>query len=139
MDIHFKYIHDLVENQEKILEASSKGCKEKLAEIVQMLIGSIEEQGASAKIFFREMKNLNPNHLEKIIPLRDRFRTNIENLIRDGIEYGEFKDKLDPSIAALGILGVTNWSYQWFKASGKRSADEVSVMFVDMILNGIAT
>ncbi|SEN15943.1 DNA-binding transcriptional regulator, AcrR family [Mesobacillus persicus] len=138
MDIHYKYIKNLVENQEKILHNDKNNCKAKLSEIVHMLIGNIDIQGQSAKIFFREMKNLKPEHLEKIIPLRDQFRINIEELIKKGIEKGEFKNHLNAPIIALGILGVTNWSYQWFKTGGSMSAKEVSDMFVDMILNGIA-
>jgi AcrR family transcriptional regulator len=138
MDIHYRYIYDLVENQQRIIESGQQGCKDKLASIVHMLIGNIDEQGASAKIFFREMKNLNEEHLGKIIPLRDQFRLNIEKLIKEGIDQGEFKSNLNPPIIALGILGVTNWSYQWFNPSGNLSSREVSGMFVDMILNGIA-
>lgn len=139
MDIHIKYIKNLVEAQEKILHNDRSNCKEKLAEMVSMLIGNIDTQGRSAKIFFREMKNLNPEHLGKIIPLRDQFRMNIEQLIKEGIDKGEFKAHLDASIIALGVLGVTNWSYQWFKPDGSKSAKEVSDIFVDMILNGVAS
>jgi AcrR family transcriptional regulator len=138
MDIHIKYIKNLVEAQEKILHNEHNNCKEKLAEIVYMLIGNIDNQGPSAKIFFREMKNLKPEHLEKIIPIRDQFRINIEQLIREGIDKGEFKEHLNAPIIALGVLGVTNWSYQWFKPHGSKSAKEVSDIFVDMILNGVA-
>jgi AcrR family transcriptional regulator len=138
MDIHIKYIKNLVEAQEKIIHNEQNNCKEKLAEIVYMLIGNIDNQGPSAKIFFREMKNLKPEHLEKIIPIRDQFRINIEQLIRDGIDKGEFKEHLNAPIIALGVLGVTNWSYQWFKPGGSKSAREVSDIFVDMILNGVA-
>nr|WP_246629276.1 TetR/AcrR family transcriptional regulator [Mesobacillus maritimus] len=138
MDIHIKYIKNLVEAQEKILYNEQNNCKEKLAEIVYMLIGNIDSQGPSAKIFFREMKNLKPEHLEKIIPIRDQFRINIEQLIKEGIDKGEFKEHLNAPIIALGVLGVTNWSYQWFKPNGSKSAREVSDIFVDMILNGVA-
>jgi len=138
MDIHIKYIQNLVEAQEKILNNEQNNCKEKLAEIVYMLIGNIDNQGPSAKIFFREMKNLKPEHLEKIIPIRDQFRINIEQLIKEGIDKGEFKEHLNAPIIALGVLGVTNWSYQWFKPNGSKSAREVSDIFVDMILNGVA-
>jgi AcrR family transcriptional regulator len=138
MDIHIKYIKNLVEAQEKILHNEQKNCKEKLADIVYMLIGNIDNQGPSAKIFFREMKNLKPDHLEKIIPIRDQFRINIEQLISEGIDKGEFKEHINAPIIALGVLGVTNWSYQWFKPNGSMSAREVSDIFVDMILNGVA-
>lgn len=138
MDIHYKYIKTLVEAEERILNNHQNDCKTKLAGIVHMLIGDIDKTGLSAKIFFREMKNLKPEHLEKIVPLRDQFRINIEELIKEGIQKGEFKEHLNATIISLGILGVTNWSYQWFKPGGAKTAEDVSNMFVDMILNGVA-
>ena len=57
MDIHLGYIHHLLDTQGKILN-ESMSCRQKLFEIVYMLIRNIKTQGSAAKIFFREMKNL---------------------------------------------------------------------------------
>ncbi|MFE8700424.1 TetR/AcrR family transcriptional regulator [Cytobacillus sp. FJAT-54145] len=137
MDIHLRYIGDMLNHQEEILSDGSKDCKSKLYDIVYMLITNIRKQGLSAKIFFREMKNLNEERLARIIPKRDLFRLNIEKLIKEGIEKGEFRSDLNASIVTFGVLGVANWSYQWFNPNGSVSEEQVSEIFVDMILKGI--
>jgi len=137
MDIHLGYIVELLVLQERILKDESKSSKEKLFEIINMLISDIKTRGSAAKIFFREMKNLSQERLALIIPKRDQFRFNIENLIIAGIEKGEFRPDLNASIIAFGILGITNWSYQWFNPNGASSAEEVAEIFVEMILKGI--
>ena len=137
MDIHTRYIDELLEAQMAILNNTSISCKEKLFQIVHMLIVNIKTQKSSAKIFFRELKNLKEERLIIISTKRDQFRYNLEDLLRQGIENREFRANLNASIITFGILGVTNWSYQWFNPEGVISDREVAEMFVDMILNGI--
>ncbi|WP_394584062.1 TetR/AcrR family transcriptional regulator [Cytobacillus firmus] len=137
MDIHLRYIDDMLANQHEILGDESKSSKDKLLEIVQMLLGNIKTQGASAKVFFREMRNLSEQSLSEIIPKRDQFRQNIEKLIEEGKQNGEFRANLNSPIIAFGILGVTNWSYQWFNPEGSISDREVAEIFTEMILKGI--
>ncbi|WP_042454215.1 TetR/AcrR family transcriptional regulator [Neobacillus dielmonensis] len=137
MDIHLGYINELLAQQEKILNDQTKTCKQKLFEIVHMLIGDIKSLGLAAKIFFREMKNLSQERLDLIVPKRDQFRYNIEELIKVGMADGEFRPDLNPSIITFGILGITNWSYQWYNPNGVVSEQEVTEIFVEMILQGI--
>ncbi|MBB3868077.1 AcrR family transcriptional regulator [Parageobacillus toebii NBRC 107807] len=137
MDIHLRYIEALLENQKRIIEDSTKTIKEKVFEIVYMLIHNIEKQGRQARIFFREMKHLNEDHLKKIVEKRDLFRYNLQLLIEEGMRNGEFRDDLPPSIATLTVLGAANWSYQWFQPDGKLSDFEVAKHMVSILLEGI--
>lgn len=137
MEIHLRYINDLLSNQEKILSDENKSFKEKLFDIVHLSILDIKKQGASAKVFFREMRHLSKESLEKINPKRDTYRFNIEKLLSEGIENGEFRQDLDVPIVTFAILGITNWSYQWFNPKGSKSDTELANLFVDMILKGI--
>lgn len=136
MDIHLRYIDELLGRQEQILAEPSTS-KQKLFDIVYMLISSIKTSGASAKIFFREMRHLSDSRLAQIVAKRDDFRLNVERLVREGIDNGEFRKDLNPVIVTFGILGAANWSYQWFNPDGKVSDREVAEIFVEMILKGI--
>jgi AcrR family transcriptional regulator len=137
MDIHLGYIGELLVQQDRILKDESKTYKEKLFAIVKLLISDIKTRGSAAKIFFREMKNLSQDRLALVLPKRDQFRLNLEELIRSGIENGEFRSDLNAAIITFGILGITNWSYQWFNPNGSCSDQEVAEIFVEMILKGI--
>jgi hypothetical protein len=37
----------------------------------------------------------------------------------------------------FGLLGITNWSYYWFQPDGSVSEEELTDIYVDLILNGI--
>lgn len=136
MDIHLRYIDELLDRQEKIL-AENSSCKLRLFDIVYMLISSIKTKGSPAKIFFREMRHLSDERLAQIVAKRDKFRLNVEGLVREGMETGEFRQEINPVIVTFGILGAANWSYQWFNPEGKVTDRQVAEIFVEMILKGI--
>ncbi|MEJ9282069.1 TetR/AcrR family transcriptional regulator [Ureibacillus thermosphaericus] len=137
MEIHQNYIDHILKVQEDIISDESKNNRTKLFEIIYMLLRSIKTHGPSALIFFREMNNLSEASLAEIIPKRDKFRFNIEKVVQEGISSGEFRSDLNPSIITLGILGMTNWSYKWFKPDGPLSDKEVSEIYTEIILHGI--
>lgn len=136
MNIHLGFIDDLLIRQERILN-DNKSSKQKLFDTIYMLISSIKSKGSSAKIFFREMRNLSENRLTQITFKRDQFRLNVERLVKEGMEKGEFHADLNAEIITFGILGVVNWSYQWFNPEGKFTDHEITEIFVNMILKGI--
>jgi hypothetical protein len=93
----------------------------------------IEKQGKQERIFFREMKHLNEEHLQK----RDQFRYQLQSLVESGIESGEFRKDLRADITTLTILGAANWSYQWFNPHGELNDFTVAKLMVDIVLKGI--
>ncbi|MEH6939244.1 TetR/AcrR family transcriptional regulator [Bacillus sp. JJ664] len=137
MEIHLRYIDDLLTKQMKILDDQRKNFKEKLFSIIHLSILDIKKQGASAKVFFREMRHLSPESLDKINPKRDQYRFNIENLLNEGIASGELRASLNVPIVTFGILGITNWSYQWFNPEGAIDDHQLAEIFTEMVFKGI--
>ena len=137
MDIHLQYICDLLEKQRAILQ-TVKGYRSQLSEIVALILYDMKYRGAHGRVYFREMRNLTPEHAEKIKGKREEFRRNIACLIKDGMQAGEFQQQLHPEITSLAILGMTNWSYQWFDPQGEMSVEELAELYIEFIFNGIA-
>lgn len=136
MDIHLSYIDDLLKRQEKILE-TEKNSREKLVKVVELVIHDIEKQGAIGSVYFREIRHLSPDNAAKIREKRARFRDNIEKILKEGILSGEFRKELHSKMITFAILGITNWSYQWFNPEKDLSITELADMYTDFILNGI--
>ncbi|WP_338777707.1 TetR/AcrR family transcriptional regulator [Metabacillus sp. FJAT-52054] len=137
MDIHLSYIDSLLQKQKTILEDPQKSYREKLHEVVYLLIHDIEKEGLSAKVYFREMRNLSEPHLSLIASKRDLFRRQIEEILRSGMEKQEFRDDLPVDIVALGVLGMANWSYFWFDPSGRETDSSISDIFIKILLEGL--
>lgn len=136
MDIHLSYIDDLLRRQKRILE-SEKNSRGRLVKVVELLIHDIEKQGAIGRVYFREIRHLAPENAAEIRTKRAQFRDNIEKIIEEGILNGEFRKELHPKMITFAILGITNWSYQWFNPEKDLSVTELADMYTDFILNGI--
>ena len=137
MDIHSEYIEDLLKRQNDIIEQPGT-FRKKLYDIVYLLITDIEAQGSAGRVFFREMRHLEETHAEEIKQKRDTFRRNIEHILLQGMEQGEFRKELQIEMLSFAILGMTNWSYQWYQPDGKIPPKELANIYVDMVLNGIS-
>ncbi|MGM0898467.1 MAG: TetR family transcriptional regulator [Bacillota bacterium] len=136
MDIHQQYIDELLMRQQRIL-GTEASAKEKLSEIVHLLIGDMEKQGPIANVYFRELRHLKEENAKTIRTKRAEFREQIAAVLIAGIESGEFRRGLNPKMIAFAVLGVTNWSYQWFQPGGELSTGELAELYTDFILHGI--
>ncbi|MBK3494655.1 TetR family transcriptional regulator [Viridibacillus sp. YIM B01967] len=136
MDIHQHYIDDLLLRQHKIMENIGT-FKEQLTKIVEMLIFDIGQQGSYARVYFREMRHLSEDHATIVKEKRSLFRLRIEKMIEQGQTTGEFKAELVPKLMAFAVLGVTNWSYEWFDPDGDMTAELLAAQYMAFILQGI--
>ncbi|WP_419880610.1 TetR/AcrR family transcriptional regulator [Peribacillus sp. B-H-3] len=136
-DIHLGYIDDLIIEQEMIINEPGLSCSDKLHKIIYMVISNIKSQKKSARIFFREMRHLSDEHMKQIKHKRNVFRENYQKLIEQGISSGEFSDEYRADMLTFGILGITNWSYNWFNPEGELSEEELADVYTGIILKGI--
>lgn len=136
MDIHSRYIDDLLNRQTNIIE-NEQNCQSKIVKIIELIICDIKTQRPNGRVYFREMRNLAAENADIIKEKRKKFRNNIEQVIIEGIETGEFRNSLQPKMITFAILGVTNWSYEWMNPSGDVSVEELAEMFSDFVLHGI--
>ncbi len=60
-----------------------------------------------------------------------------EKLIRQGIEEGSFKKRLDPKITVWAAIGMCNWVYKWASPQGRLKFNQISDIFEDIFINGI--
>lgn len=137
MDIHSIYIDQLLEEQRKIMD-SATGYKAKVIDVIRLLITQIDLNGRKAKIFYRELRNLTEEHQQVIKQKRKTFRFNLQALIEKGMEQGEFRKDLKADMVCFGILGMCNWSYNWFNPSGAVSDEELVDIYAETLLDGIS-
>jgi TetR/AcrR family transcriptional regulator, cholesterol catabolism regulator len=137
MDIHLRYLQELLNLQQQIIDDQSKDCKTKLLNCVQVLIKQVKSNGQEARVYFREMRNLQEENLFEIKKMRDQVRFHFQKVIEMGMKSGEFRDDLLPDMVALGILGMCNWSYFWFDPNSTVTEDELIQTYIEIALHGI--
>ncbi|KGX91291.1 TetR family transcriptional regulator [Pontibacillus halophilus JSM 076056 = DSM 19796] len=137
MQIHLTFIEELLKRQEQILFANGVSYKEKLRSTVLMVIKNIRLQAQSARVFFREMRHLSDHHTAKLLPKRHLFQRNVQQLVEEGVRAEEFRKDLRADMVSFGILGIVNWSYFWYEPDGEVSEEELTDIYVSMMLEGL--
>lgn len=136
VQIHERFIDDLLEQQRSIIE-SSRTAEEKMHALVTMMIQNIRTSVNSAMIFFREMRHLSEEKLSYVRKKRDLFQQNIEKLVQEGIEKGEFREDLRADMISYFILGMANWSYFWYEPEGEVSEEQLADIYTAILIQGL--
>lgn len=89
-------------------------------------------------VFFHDFRSLSGDRHDYIVTERDTYDQRFRALIRQGQEEGVITPDIDPKIASLAILGMVNWVYQWYRASGPAAPEELAATFADLVLGGLA-
>lgn len=71
--------------------------------------------------------------LELNLAAKKAVLTSFQKVIAEGIEQGLFR-KVDPAIAALGLIGMCSWCAWWFKDDGRLADTEVAEQLTRMAL-----
>src|SRR6266478_7781350 len=61
-----------------------------------------------------------------------------QQILREGVENGEFRSDFDIQVTSYGLLGMLNWSCEWYDSQGRLSIKEVAEEFTALALAGIA-
>ncbi len=87
-------------------------------------------------VYLYEYRNLPPQRLEEALAVRKHYECVLKQILEDGIASGDFRP-VDVKMAVFGLLGMLNWTHQWFTPDGELTAREIAGLLVDLALHGI--
>lgn len=136
-EVHNTFIEDMLEKalgyDGKIVDPS-----EKLRCFIRDILETVARYGPYVRVFFQEMKSLEPAQMLEIGSKRNRYTKLVERCIEAGIATGAFRAELDPRLSALFIFGACNWTYQWYRVDGGLKPEELTAVFYAMVMEGCA-
>jgi AcrR family transcriptional regulator len=86
-------------------------------------------------VLLHEFEQLSPER-RTTLPVHE-YQSVVSDLISDAQRVGAVKSDIDPHLAALAVLGATNWVYRWYREDGGRSASEIADRFAEMLTSGL--
>ena len=136
VEIHQEMIDLIIDQQ---LERAKGGLTagEQVLGIMTDVITLMESHPGHLRIFFEHFRELPPDVREQIAQKRDRYRQLLIDVLEQGRTDGEFEFE-SSFLTAMSILGVSNWTYQWFRPGGERSAADVAHYFYNQVRGGIS-
>ncbi|MFV0463939.1 MAG: TetR/AcrR family transcriptional regulator [Nostocoides sp.] len=105
---------------------------------IQSHIRHITDNLMKVTVFFHDFGSLDPQRRAYIVEERDSYDDLLRSLIVRGQSEGVICESIDPKIATLGILGMMNWTYQWYREDGRLDAAAVGEQFAEMALAALA-
>ena len=86
-----------------------------------------------------ECQGLSRPHQAKINRRKKQYVRRVTELVSEVMQEsnGKAAEPADPKVAALALLGMLNWTYQWYKPSGSVKPDEVVREFQDLFIHGV--
>src|SRR2546425_12472496 len=87
-------------------------------------------------IFDSEIRALEGDHRRYILSLRDRYEFLLQELLRDGMERGVFRQS-DVKISSYAIIAMCTEVATWFRPNGRLSVQQVIDIYTQMITQGL--
>lgn len=96
----------------------------------------LEERNLEVTGLLHECKTLSAADQGKINRRKKEYVKMTAKLIADVIKKYKITD-INPKLAAFALLGMLNWTYQWYKPTGSSSREEIVQNFQHIFLQGI--
>src|SRR5438477_3578088 len=96
----------------------------------------LEERNLEVTGLLHECKTLSTADRTRINRRKKEYVRMTTKLIADVARKYGGKD-VNPKLAAFALLGMLNWTYQWYSASGSNSREEIVKSFQQIFLQGI--
>jgi AcrR family transcriptional regulator len=108
----------------------------KLAQILANHAIAMMDHLSLISVYLNEYRNLPPQQIEQTLAVRKHYEKVLMQIIQDGIASGEFRP-VNVKMAVFGLLGMLNWTHQWFSPSGALSSQQVANILADLALYGL--
>ena len=134
--IHDRVMDEVLQGAERV-RRSAEPPSAQLAMLGEEQLDTIARYPDHVWVFLHDFQALKGERAQEFRERRHEFERAVEQIIRDGIDCGEFRD-VEPRLTALAWLGMYNWAYLGLHPAGPLSAQDVAKPFGEIFLRGIA-
>jgi len=140
-DLLFDVISAVHKEGLAVVRACADTAGDPLQRLRTVIVGHVEHTCANlvqTAVFLHELSALPPERRVEILGNEHAYQGVFRDLIELAQKEGLARADLDPRLAALSVLGSTNWVYRWFRPGGDFSAEQIAEELAEMAIRGIA-
>ena len=135
--IHEEMINLIIATQEDRVAAGELTPDQMLRAIMTDLVSLMETHPGHLRIFFEHWRELPEDVATSTSRKRDHYQQLLVDVLEAGVAEGRFRIA-DTKLASFAILGMCNWTYQWFHPGRGFSAAQVADAFWRFFVEGIS-
>ena len=135
--IQIRRVHVLVEECEAIV-ASNGTAARKLAALVHTHLGHFERHYPESRgwSFITTESMVHDKSSEELHAEQRRVHGAFRAVIEQGVRSGELST-VDPSVAAMGIIGMCHYVTTWYRPGGPRSIGAIGDIYAALAIGGL--
>jgi AcrR family transcriptional regulator len=141
-DLLFDVIHTVHQDGMAALQARTEVLGDPLHRLENAIVGHVEHLCRNlipTAVFLHELDELPLERRQEILGSEHAYQGVFRELITEAQDQGLVRPDVDPRLAALAILGSTNWVYRWYRPGGTFNPKQIGVGMAAMAVRGIAT
>ncbi|HEX3238547.1 MAG TPA: TetR/AcrR family transcriptional regulator [Solirubrobacterales bacterium] len=135
-ELHGDYMRRRLAEAHELLDAHPDPVDQLQLIVYQLMLAQRDDRAATVAFAREIVRFASEEVMAEVRAMRHEYSTLVGDVIRRGIAAGEFTD-VDPSLAALQLFGMCNWSWTWFKPEGEWSAEQIGAEFCRTLLDGL--
>jgi AcrR family transcriptional regulator len=113
------------------------GVEERLRTLIRLHIQVVlSPEDREITVMLHENHPLSPGLRRKINGRKKDYLHFVENLIADVQRKRSSSTSVTPRAAALAMVGMINWIYQWYKPDGPLTGDALVAQYTDIFFHG---
>ncbi|MHB1859518.1 MAG: TetR/AcrR family transcriptional regulator [Solirubrobacteraceae bacterium] len=116
---------------------SSQSPERQLRELMRAWLRHVASHRAHIIVFSQERRTLEREPgWRSVASSRARFEQLLADVLARGRSDGSFELR-DPQLALLMVLGVVNYTPQWYSAGGRLTPEQIAELYCDTLLDGV--
>lgn len=125
-----------------VIRARAEVAGDPLQRLENVIVGHVEHTCRNlvpTAVFLHELSALPPDRRQEVLGSEHAYQGVFRGLIEQAQKDGLVRPEVDPRLAALSVLGSTNWVYRWFRPGGEFTPEKIGGQMAEMAIRGIAT
>jgi AcrR family transcriptional regulator len=138
-DLLFEVIHEVHEQGLAVVRRAAESPGRPLERLRHVVAAHVEHTCATlipTAVFLHELSAL-PEARRREVLGEHSYQEVFRGLVEQARNAGEARADVEPRLAALSILGSTNWVYRWYRADGPVAARDIAAQLADMAVRSI--
>ena len=119
------------------IAAADLAATEKLRRAISAHLEAFDRHYPHLFVYLREREAVKRRFREMIGFSPKEYYRCWQQILREGVENGEFRSDFDIQVTSYGLLGMLNWSCEWYDPQGRLSIQEVAEEFTAPALAGL--
>ncbi|HXF89034.1 MAG TPA: TetR/AcrR family transcriptional regulator [Xanthobacteraceae bacterium] len=121
-----------------VIAAGSQSPTEKLRGLIHAHLAPLLDRPDFVRVFLNERRHLPTASRRRIAQTMRAYEKVIEEVIKAGMQSGEFRADLDPRLVAYGMLGMVKSVVGWFDKPPRVKLERIVDEFFCLLVGGLS-